>query len=340
MGDLVFRNPRILSFSLLTVTAAFLLTGCFFKPAQDTKSPAAPQIGVIDMNKAIKAHPKYPQLAALQQQYNLLAAKLESRQSSAAMNASNNAGAGEQPLIPLPEEPRENSGAAFEQEYNARMAAKQAELKDAVDSKTARTRQELAAERQAYNEELDQQYQTPIFSLQLKLKTLQLEKGEMAALAEQLEQLQQERSVKAAAREQSLAARLDSVTLAAKSEAEEQLAAFSRQLQEEIDQKAAAKAAEISSRNQTLLPENPPPDTTASPRLPDTGEDEKMLALKRQEIDSLQQAIIEDIRDKAAQVAAGRGMETVLANVRVNLSAEDITMSVINEFSTFSSRLQ
>lgn len=321
--------------------AVFFVAGCFSKPEQNTRTPAAPKIGVVDMNKAIKAHPQYQQLASLQQQYNLLAAKLESRQ-SAAGKAQDNAGAGQKSLVSLPDEPQENIGAGFEQEYNSRMAARQAELNAVLDDKTAHTRSSLAAEQQAYNNELDQQYQPQIFSLQLKLKTLQLGKEEMAALTEQLEQLQKERAAKAAAREQALAARLDSVMLGEKSVAEEQLAAFSRQLNEEIAQKAAAKSAEVSARNQALLPENPVsvPDTSPAPLLPDTGEEETLLAMKQQEIAALQQTILEDIRDKAAKVAAEQGLETVLANVQVNSSAVDITNGVIGEFSKFSPRLQ
>lgn len=322
--------------------AVFFVAGCFSKPEQSTRTPAALKIGVVDMNKAIKAHPQYQQLASLQQQYNLLAAKLESRR-SAAGKAQDNAGAGQQSLAPLPEESQENIGAAFEQEYNSRMAARQAELNAGLDDKTAHIRSSLAAEQQAYNNELDQQYQPQIFSLQLKLKTLQLGKEEMAALTEQLEQLQKERAAKAAAKEQALAARLDSVMLGEKSSAEEQLAAFSRQLNEEIGQRAAAKSAEVSARNQALLPENPAsvPDTSSpSPLLPDTGEEETLLAMKQQEIAALQQAILEDIRDKAAKVAAEQGLEAVLANVQVNSSAADITNGVIGEFSKFSPRLQ
>lgn len=310
------NGKNMLRFLFFLVSVALVTSGCSFWKSQDTKPPA-PQVGIIDMNKAIKAHPRYNEAAMLEKQYNALAAKVQAGTSlpqpveQAAPDMTNVA---------------DGINAALEQEFNAKMADKKAELNAGLKAKAEEFHSKLSADLAAYREEIDKIYQPQIFSLQLKLKTVQLTNEEMASLQTELERLQNERKTKLASKEQELDKKLDAMMAPEQAAVEQQLSAYARQLHNELSQKGAAQTAEIASRNQ-------PPVSSQSSQA-DLSSLEQQLTAKQREIQSLQQFIIEDIRSKAAKTAAERGLEAVLAKAKVNISAVDITDAVISSFSS------
>jgi len=321
----VLIKRTVIPLVILMVSVAFFTAGCFSKPTKDTNAPASGPVGVIDMDAAIKAHPKYQQLKTLQQQYSTLAAQADAAKQAQSAARSGNGSAVLPQSGPVSDDAALN--AAMQQEFSEKMAAKQAELKQSLAAKADRVQRDLSAEFKAYSEQVDQEYQPQIFSIQLKLKTVQLSKEEMAALQAELEKLQNARSEKLAAKEQELKARMDKIMAPEQEAVEQQLNAYAGQLNAEMSQKAAAKSAEITARNIT--------PATGSMMLPDSGlrsDLEEQLAMKRQEISVLKEFIIQDIRDKVAKVAAERRLDTVLTNIQVNVSAMDITDAVIAEF--------
>lgn len=311
---------------ILVMLALGLLSGCGSnKSAQDTNAtPAKPKLAVIDMDKAIKAHPKNKELLELKQQYNELADKVDAEHQAAAQ-ASNPPNA--QPVPEVSAATLNGINTAMEQEFNSKMAAKQAELKDRLAAKAAQLKSGMSSELKAYTEEIDKSYQPQIFSLQLKLKTVQLSKDEMSGLQTEMEKIQNERTEKIAAKESELTARLDAAMAPEQANAEAELSAYAKQLNSELSARASAKSTEIAAR-----PEIPVPQ----PQTPDNGrvrtDAEQQLAMKKQEINVLEEFIIQNIRDKAAKVAAGQGLEAVLTGVAVNVNAQDITDAVISEF--------
>lgn len=328
MGDLVFQSKNSKIIGLLVILVFLVVLAVAYprlKTKEDTNNPAAPQVGIIDMNKAIKAHPKYQQLTVLQQQYNAIAAKAEAE----ARTHADNSPQGYSPNIEAPAGYPAGIGAALEQEYNAKMAEKKAQLDTALAAKSDKAHQTLSAELKSYNDELDKTYQPQIFSIQLKIKAVQLSKEEMAALQAEVDKLQNERATKLAVKERELASRMEQIMAPEKTAAEQQLGVYAKQLHQELSAKGDAKNAEIAARNQqpaTVAPQQP----VASGQ----SDAEQQLAMKKQEIDTLTQVIIDDIRDKAAKVAVGQGIDTVLTNIKVNVSAVDITNAVIGGFST------
>lgn len=335
VGDLVFssiRRSKILVPFLGFITVSLLAAGCFNKSGKDTNTPVVPQIGVVDVNKALKSHPKYQELITLQQEYNALAAKLEAAHSLAGDSSST-----EMPGLAQPEAPEINSGVntALEQEFKTKMAGKQAELHDALNAKEAQLRESLKTELKDYSDAVDKEYGPKIFDIQLKLKTVQVSKEEMTSLQSELDRLQNERAGKIADKKRQLAAQMDRQMAAEQAAAEQQLKQYSEQLNNEMAQKSAAASNEIMSRNQ------PPSQPPVQAQVPagNRDEDEQRLAMKQHEIDALRQFILDDIRDKAGKVAAERGIETVLANVAVNASATDITDAVIASFAPAAARL-
>nr|WP_139164465.1 molecular chaperone Skp [Dendrosporobacter quercicolus]NSL48478.1 molecular chaperone Skp [Dendrosporobacter quercicolus DSM 1736]SDM18166.1 periplasmic chaperone for outer membrane proteins Skp [Dendrosporobacter quercicolus] len=300
---------------LLVLVAA---TGCFNKTAQqDTAAPAG--IGVIDLNKAVEVHPKYQQLLTLKKELNTIVAQAEVEQQQAAAKAKPQAGG----LLP-PDGAALNT--ALEQEFKEKMAAKQAELQQTLAAKAGDLHSKLETELKEYSSEVDQEYQPQIFNLQLKLKTVQLSQEELTALQAEVQKLQQIRSEKLAIKEKELSERMNASLAPEQAAAEQQLAAYAKELQAELAQKAAAASAEIAARNQASL-DSLAPDPGAV-----TGQLAQQAGMKRQEIQVLEEFILQDVRDKAAKIAAERQLDSVIANVQVNVSAMDITEAVIAEF--------
>lgn len=291
----------------LLATLLLLAAGCGQKQPQDTKDSAPNKIGFVNIDKAVKAHSKYAELQKLQREYDLLAAQAQRENNQQAK---------------LPAAPNQAAGLieASQQEYQARMAAKQTELNAGLNAASEEIRGKLAQELEAYAAEVDKEYQPQIFSLQLKLKTLQLTKEEATALEAELNRLQKERLAKISAREETLSGKMKEQMAAKQAQANQTLEAYAKELDADISRKFAAK------------PATPPPDL--KPGLPGTGAGGPLmqqLAYKRREITGLQDFIIEDIKNKAGKVAVDKGLDLVLAEVQVSVTGVDITDAVVAE---------
>ena len=290
------------------VTASLVVAGCGSQQAKTTP-PAQSKIGLIVMETAIKAHPKYADVQRLQKDYAALSARIDAEQAQSLA-----AGAG----LPATGSPAGLEQAAAK-EFEARMTAKEAEVRTRLQAAADQVGRGMEADLDAYARELDQEYQPQIFSLQLKLKTVQLSKEEVAPLQAEIDRLQKERAAKISVRQQELIAKNDAVMRGKQSEAEKELTAYAQSLNGELAGKLAGRQAEMANRIAT-------PEATGG-----TAAAEKLAATDR-DIAALQEAIILDIRDKAAKVAVQSGLDTVLAEVKVNVSATDITEAVIAQF--------
>lgn len=299
------------------------IAGCGTKQAQDdTAAPAPPQVGIMDMNKVVKAHPKYNELMTLGQQVDTIAGQLEAQQEATARRiipgASTSPDISEQQVAEL--------NKASEQEFSTKMSAKQDQLNPQLAAKAEVIRQTLNDELKTYNDQVDKEYEPQIFNLQLKLKTMQLTKEETAALQADVAKIQTQRSAALQAKRDALAGRMDELMAPEKAAVQQQLATYAKQLNEEISKEAAGKQAELASST----PEQPIP--TPGPQAdPAISQIQEQLATKKQEFAALQALIIKDITEKAASVATTNGFDAVLINVDVNVSAVDITTQVIAE---------
>lgn len=291
---------------VVAVVSSLAIAGCGSQQAKTANPPAKTSFGVIDMEQVVKAHPKYGEVQRLQKDHAALAARIEAERAQG-LSSANLPGVG--------------SAAGLEQaaakEFEARMAAREAELRTRLDAAADQARRDAAAALDAYVADVDKEYQPQLFSLQLKLKTLQLSKEEGAAIQAEVERLQKERAAKIAARQKELDDKSAAVMKAKQAEAEQEMAAYARMLQSELASQVAGKQAEMANR-------------LNAPAVPD-GSAEKLAAAAR-DVAALQDFIIADIKDKAGKVAVEKGLDTVLSDVRINVSAVDITAAVIAEF--------
>jgi len=289
---------------VVAVVASLALAGCGTKQPKTASVPAPAAIGVIDMDKAIKAHPRYADVVRMQKENAALAASLDAERAQAAGMSG-----------PLGASGLEQAAA---KEFEARMAAKEAEVRTQLEAAAEQVRRDLASELDAYAREIDKEYQPKLFNLQLKLRTIQLSKEEAAAVQAEADKLQQERAAKIAARQQELISKADATMKAKQSASEQELAAYARTLNAELAGKIAGQKLEA--------------DGGSASGQAGVTETAAKLAAAERDLSALQDAIIGDIRDKAGKVAVRQGLDTVLAGVRVNVRAADITDAVIAEF--------
>lgn len=305
-------------FLVILLLSAVFFTGCSRSATPETKSPITPQVGVIDMDKAVKAHPKYPEWQKLKQQAATMSQRL-----------SMNAGQAASPAEPPPSIDMQGSAAtglqtAAEQEFNAKMAAKQRELQAVLDQKANQIQNELAAKHSVYAEELDEEYRSQIFNYQLKLQTIRMDEQQAAEVKKKLDDLKAEQAGKMAAKEKELSQSLAALMEPEKAAMQEELSRYAGQIQAELNARTSARMATIA--GQTGQEITAPAPTAVNLQV------EQQLGMKQQEIDVLEEYMLNDIRDKAGKVAIERNLDTVLTGYQVNVTAVDITNAVIAAF--------
>lgn len=321
-----------ISFALLTcclLLAAFALFHSSFmsKPATDTPQPPPVTIAVVDMNKALQAHPKYQEGVALQQQLTTLLASQQALANQQAATAVRNSPASQPGVPPLDTAAGQN--VSQQQLYQGKMSAKQAQLKTVFDAKYAASRKKASAEYDAYSAQLDQESQPAMFDLQLKLKTLQLAKEEGEALQAQLDKLHQDKATKLAAKEQQLSTALSAQMAAEQQSSNAQLNSYGQQTAAELRSSAPAETAAVPS-DVTKATDEQPPSSGQQPSLsPDA-----LAAIDKvkAQLAALQALMIQDIENQCGKIAQAKGYEIVVTNVTANIAADDITDEVIAQF--------
>lgn len=293
------------------------VSGCGNKNSQDNTKVAQPKpIGIVDIAKAAEGHPRYAEYKQLQQAYNTLRQQLELE--------AQETGRDDQTALSVPDSAAAGLNEALSREFDAKIRAKQDELQGNLDESLAKAKADAAAETDVYTKEIDNVYQPQILSLQLKIRTVQMDKEALAIQQKQLEQLQNERADKLSAKERETAARIETVMSPKKAAAEADLNVYAQQLRAEMDQRAAEQASQITSRVQLPASSN---SSTAS-----LEEKHRQLDQRQKEIEALHDLIEKDIKDKTAKIAAERDFDAVFVNVTMNISAVDITNDVIAAF--------
>lgn len=293
------------------------VAGCGTKQTSDTK-PTTPQVGIIDMGKAVENHPKYSEFLELGKQSDEIVAQLKTEQPAAASQVKMS-----QMNSDIPDQELNELSKALDQQFNAKMAAKQEELSPRLSKKADSIRLTLSEELSAYNNQIDKEYQPQIFNLELKLTTVQLTKEEGTLVQGQLEELRSKRSSAMNLKSEQLVGRMAEMMAPEKAAVEQELATYAKELHEELSKQFGIKQTEMTARNneqQITTPQEQP-----------INEKQEQLRMKQQEIEALQQFIIEDIREKTAKAAVENGFEVIVANVVVNVNAIDITSIVIAE---------
>ena len=299
---------------LLVVLIAFaLVSGCSKQPVPETKPSVVNSFGIIDMQKAIEAHPKYQEVAGMQKQLNTIVFQINQRQSSLMRHTGNFAAVESSAAVGMQK--------MLDREFQIRMSKKQDEINSRLDKSAVQFRRELAVEMQTFAEEVDREIEPQLMNIQLKMRTLQLTAEERAAFQQNFDKLAKERSERLRLQEQRLYSKLETWMAPQKIAAEQELTAFSQQLKAELAKKEATQMEQFTDR--ALPPLNDQTDNLS--------ELQAQADRKQHEIAGLKEEIFRDVRDKTVEAAISMQLDIVVTNILVNSNAVDITGNVIAE---------
>lgn len=282
--------------------------GCGKKPPEQ-KPAEQSAFAVVDMQKAVQAHRKYAAYQDLLRQYKTLAAEADMEKEEELQMGVQSA------MDPLYLQEMEK---ALQQEFMSKVTAKEKEINERLNKKAQKISGELDAEFNQYARQLDEEYQSQIFNLNLKMRTLNLTKEERAAFQEKIDALDKEYHAKMSAKERELIKKIDKMMETDKVAAEKEIADYATSVNRELSERSVQAMA--------------PPKRDA-PRKEEGARSEKAqkAAMKKLECTAMEESIIGDIKSKVEKIAAQRNLQAVFGNVLVNVQAVDITDAVIAE---------
>lgn len=309
----------VLALAIALCAGYYYLNSAAPKNAKDLPGgvPAAKSdIGYVDVNQAIRAHPKYQTLVQLKKEYNDTADAAQSRK-------------GFRVESPVPSADLSALGESARQARNQKIAAKHAELNERLKQKESELAAQFSTERQAEAQAIDDLYYPQIFNLQLKLDTLRVDQETAANILEQIDALKQEHNDKAREAQRKFAVAISERMRAEQEKASEELNQYAAAIDQELGVAARQKQEEIETRNRAAMEQKV---NEMKRGMADEESARQDLQNKQQEIAALEEAMQKDIADKVEKLAIERKLTTVLSALRVNVSAVDLTDLLIEEF--------
>ncbi|MBP2632632.1 MAG: outer rane chaperone Skp (OmpH) [Firmicutes bacterium] len=312
------RKVWIASFLVLAVVifAGYLLKAT----GGDSKSPTTvatqTDIGIIDMNKALKAHPKYQELVRLKKELNTLAAQDEEAQNFTTDNRV----------------PAGNQGAlddAMQQKQNEALIAKHAEINERLKRKNKDLTDQFEKEFDAEVVKINAYYQPMIFDLKLKLETANITEEARKELNEKRMNLDNERTQKIGQKQQEFKNKINAIMEEESKKGEIELAAERKQIEEATKAEKNVQQEKINTRNNQEMSNQ---NEIVKLDVNQIAKGKEAGIYKEQEIAVLEESMKNDILGKVAKIAIEKKLVTVLAAVEINVSAMDITDLVIAEF--------
>lgn len=304
------KNHRRFIYTIAGLALLTLASGCWRgDQAQDSLV-----VGILDTAKAIQGHPQYQQVQALQQEINTILARAKLADAKAKQNYEQERTSAAMDMDTLAK--------AMEQQYQARMKGKQNELTERLNVKATALRNDNNSKLDAYVKELDQEYQSQIFNLQVKLRTLQMTKEEQAEVQKELDAIQTERMNKITARQTELSNAMQKEMETEEKTAQEELKAYSQTMQQESKERLERRNKELSAKVQSSI---------SKLQTGEVNQDVQTAEGKKQELAALQESIRQDIKNKAAEIAQRRNLEIILADVKIYTNAVDITEELLQE---------
>ncbi len=291
-----------------------VLTGCK-KTAPQTES-AAPRIGVLDLDKTMRAHPRFNEYDQLSQEI----AKIQAEASRS--------NAGGSPTAPGQGTNVAGQSAAgyqqvLEQQVSAQLAQKQNELGQVLQAKIAAESQRINEQMTEYARELDQTYQAEILSAQLKMQTVQMTPEERETVKKQMDSLQAERTQKLQEKQQALEQEAKLRIEQEQKNIEEQFRQYQAKVAADADSQMNGKIQDMQTRRA---------ETEAGASLPPVAQKNAAdLKVLQEQREKLRQIMLKDVKDAAARVAAKENLEVVIVNYQQNIQGIDVTDAVIAE---------
>ncbi len=277
-----------------------------------------PEIGLIDIEKAMQKHPRFAEMVELRKELNTLRAENESMQHFSA--------ATEKTAAVDEEKISESAGNLQNQEYLMADTEAKKELFQQRRELKGKAEEELAAA----IEEINAVYMPQVFNIQLKLDNLQLDDAVRKKYEADKEEVYRQREAAIRQRQQAIDEKYMALLNEKAAQAMQKLAARKAELIEQQKEQAARKVAEIEERKKQEAQDAA--ENAGPSRLADSGQ---IIEEKQRAIEALAAEIRADVEAKAMKLAAERRLQAVIAPKRhVNISAVDLTDFIIAQFNS------
>lgn len=324
-----FSSRRLLP---LVLGVMILVSGCSIGGCgADKKSNTSnePVIGVVNMETAVTKNPAYDEYKQLKDEYENLQSQYNAEQESLTTKAKAQS-------LTL-------NGLGTDSDSQAVIDSLNTELK----AKKAAKAQELNANYQAKRMELINKYRNEMkvapTEADLRIVNLQLELNSKLNSVPMTKEMREQADADRAAKEAELKKLLAERGPAVKGNNDELEAKVSAELQpiyeagkKELDDYEANLYKELSaqrdsnllSRKQDILDKNNLPDPVVWNK-----EWKDKLDSKKEEVDAMHDAILEDIRSRVAVVAEEKHVDLVIADYVGNVNALDLTDDIVQSYS-------
>lgn len=276
----------------------------------------SPTIGVIDMKKAIEAHPRVTELDSLRKEYAVLTEEFGVKQQAATEQTSVDFKMNQDAMLGLQQ--------ANRQELDSKVEAKKNEITDKIRKIFENYDKELNAQLDAFNKEITQQYQDALFNISMKLSIVNISPEQRAKLQKEKTRLETERDSKLMAKQKELKAMSEKRRAEITNEANREISEYQENTKAEIIQKSSVKGNEMSAREKNF-------ETAALGKQAEFNKLVSELENKKNAISALEESIVNDISAKTAKVAVKKVLEAVITGYKTNVQALDITSEVISE---------
>lgn len=297
------------------VVLAFCLAVAFWM--MHSRTPAVPVtekgsvIACADVEHIMMSHPSYSQYHRLELEYNAMVAQYQFEQWHYSKQAASQGQAAKDFSMT-----DALSSAALDQELQARVAIKQNELNAALEQRY----QTLIRERRQTQPALSDEENLKIVNLRLKLAALALSPSERKAAEQELQALLRknggDHQTDAAA-----AADIAAAMAPDKEKAQKELQAYALQVKDELAARQQS-SRELFTKQMDSFGKRP------EPAVWNAAWKEKLEA-KEKEMKDQKEAILADIRDKAAAVAEEQGIDIIFSEYEGIGTALDVTDDII-----------
>jgi Skp family chaperone for outer membrane proteins len=328
-------------------------------PGPETSGPRGPRIAVVDLTRATRVHPRWPEVLALERQIDLLQTKIgaavQNRPAALRLDVPRvdltpEMRAAAERMRPELEQQAEAVKAAARKQLEAyvtelraeqqrKLEAKRAELEAELVKAVQEKQQAIAKDNQQFQQQTLGEYRLQLLNLKLKIDDVQQSgKGESEKLQAQLTALTKERDDKIAAHEKANQQVLTDFQKAQIEASNARLKAYQDELNKEnqrrVDERAAQLTAEVRAKLQTMQAafsqrlRKQETTIVSSAREAQTREVERMRAQAEQQV--RRRAEAEFAKVKALQeelLAAQRGRSRLYRAILADLRIEAATLA-------------
>lgn len=275
-------------------------------------------VAIIDMQKAIEAHYLYPAWK-MAKENELTTQKLKENHTKMVKEQAQTIGKMEE----LGEQSR---ASYFQADFVVKMSEARMNEKDVL---LDLRRQEKARIDQLIKDRVDaieEEYRLPLFNLKVKIEAAnpllyskEKEQEYKEKLIKELETLQDEQAQKMDVLYKERDALVDEAMLVHEQKANERLEAYSKELFDQISSNSNAKQLSVKARLETI------PEAFAKT----LASFDKQITEQKLTQEKLYARIVDDINSQVIKIAMQKKFTVVLRDVKINISAVDITQEVL-----------